>query len=77
MTDPRKPARCPGPFGVAPTRRDFLRTAGNGFGLLGLSYLLQKDGLAATGNPAPPSNPMAAKPGHFPARRRAAVSSCS
>ena len=72
MTDLRKPARCPGPSGLAPSRREFLRTAGNGFGLLGLSYLLQKDGLAATGT-APASNPMAARPGHFPAKAKRCI----
>ena len=43
MTDPCRPTRCPGPSGRALSRRDFLRRAGNGFGLLGLSYLLQDE----------------------------------
>ena len=48
MPDPR-PHRCPGPYAAhPPSRRDFLRTAGNGFGMLGLSYLLQKDAAAAS-----------------------------
>jgi len=61
------PDTCPGPSGVRPSRRDFLRTAGNGFGLLGLSYLLQKEVAAAGGNP------LASKPGHFPAKAKRCI----
>ncbi len=74
MSDRRTPARCPGPSGFAPSRRDFLRTAGNGFGLLGLAHLLQKDGLAADGStPEPRANPLAARAGHFPARAKRCI----
>src|SRR5271167_2166596 len=73
MIDPGKPPRCPGPFGMAPTRREFLRTAGNGFGLLGLSYLLQKEGLAFAGGTPSGKNPLAAKPGHFPGKAKRCI----
>src|SRR5207245_1209217 len=67
------PARCPGPFGMRPaSRRDFLRTAGNGFGMLGLSYLLQQGSLAAS-KPPGVVNPLAAHPGHFPARAKRCI----
>ncbi|HEV3167226.1 MAG TPA: DUF1501 domain-containing protein [Isosphaeraceae bacterium] len=72
MLDARQPHRCPGPFATTPTsRRDFLRTAGNGFGLLGLSYLLQRELLAAEAPPA--QNPLAAKVGHLPARAKRCI----
>jgi Protein of unknown function (DUF1501) len=73
MINPRKPARCPGPIGIVPTRREFLRTAGNGFGLLGLSYLLQKEGRAFADEPGSAKNPMAARPGHFPAKAKRCI----
>jgi hypothetical protein len=41
-------------------RREFLRTAGTGFGMLGLASLLERDGRAAES-----ANPFAAKPPHF------------
>ena len=61
--------RCPGPQGYSPlSRRDFLRTAGNGFGMLGLSYLLQNQAMASVS-----SNPLAAKVGHFPAKAKRCI----
>jgi hypothetical protein len=45
--------RCPGPGAISGlNRRDFLRQTGAGFGMLGLSYLLQSGAEAST-----PSNP--------------------
>ncbi len=70
MSVPRKPDRCPGPSGMVPNRREFLRTAGNGFGLLGLSYLLQNEGVAFADRP---KNPLAARPGHFPAKAKRCI----
>ncbi|WP_422926693.1 DUF1501 domain-containing protein [Singulisphaera sp. PoT] len=61
--------RCPGPQGYSPlSRRDFLSTAGNGFGMLGLSYLLQNQAMASVS-----SNPLAAKVGHFPAKAKRCI----
>jgi hypothetical protein len=50
------------------SRRDFLRSAGTGFGLLGLSYLLAREA-AAEGV----KNPLAPRPGHFPARAKRCI----
>jgi hypothetical protein len=48
------PKRCPGPCQPANlSRRDFLRQSGAGFGMLGLSYLLQSNAHAAAGGEAP------------------------
>src|SRR5258708_101277 len=50
------------------SRRDFLRRAGNGMGLLALANLFQQEVLASgvdTGR-----NPMAARPSHFPAKAK-------
>ncbi len=58
---------------MVPNRREFLRTAGNGFGLLGLSYLLQRDGSAFGSVPSSEKNPLAAKAGHFPARAKRCI----
>jgi len=65
---------CPGPsqpLSRPATRREFLRRAGGGFGLLALASLLERDGLLAA--PAAPPNPMAPKPPHFPARARSVI----
>jgi hypothetical protein len=70
MTKSNKSCNCPGPASYIPTsRRDFLRTLGNGFGLLGLSYLMQ----AEQGRAGGPTNPLAARPGHFPARAKRCI----
>lgn len=50
------------------TRRDFLRRAGNGFGMLGLASLLQDEARAEGAK-----NPLAAKPGHLPARAKRCI----
>ncbi len=64
--------RCAGPTGLSPVnRREFLRSSGNGFGLLGLAYLLQREVAAATGRPT--VNPMAAKAGHLPAKAKRCI----
>ncbi len=64
------PMRCPGPGSFFPTsRRDFLKVMGGGFGLLGLTDLLQRDSLAAD----PSNNPMAARVGHFPAKAKRVI----
>jgi Protein of unknown function (DUF1501) len=58
--------RCPGPQPFLPrSRRDFLTTAGRGFGLLALADLMARDSRAGAS-----SNPLAPRPGHFPARAR-------
>src|ERR1051326_9292143 len=62
---------CPGPSqprGPLSSRREFLRRAGGGFGLLALASLLDRDGLLAA--PVAPLNPLAPKRPHFPARAR-------
>src|SRR5947207_1333189 len=54
------------------TRRDFLSRAGAGFGALALTYLLEHDRLLA--GPAEAStNPLAAKPSHFPAKAKSVI----
>jgi hypothetical protein len=61
--------RCPGPPRIDTlNRRSFLSRVGGGFGLLGLSYLLQREALAA-----PPASPLAARPGHLPARAKRCI----
>ncbi|MDB5352235.1 MAG: hypothetical protein JWN86_3482 [Planctomycetota bacterium] len=62
--------RCPGPGSFGPgSRREFLKVMGGGFGLLGLTDLLQREATAS----GPANNPMAAKPGHFPARAKRCI----
>jgi hypothetical protein len=70
MPSSRQPHRCPGPMASAMllSRRAFLQRAGGGFGLLGLSYLLQRE--AKVGGLA---NPLAAKAGHFPAKAKRCI----
>lgn len=61
--------RCPGPQPLLPgNRRQFLRTVGGGFGLLGLSGLLEREALGAEA-----ANPLAAKAGHFPPKAKRCI----
>ena len=73
-------SHCCGPNGPAtrPTsRRQFLRHAGGGFGMLALASMLGHDGLLAaapqaslrTGTP----NPLAPRPSHFPAKAQRVI----
>ncbi|MBS0260907.1 MAG: DUF1501 domain-containing protein [Planctomycetes bacterium] len=60
------------------SRREFLAQAGNGAGLLALAALLQQEGLlnsAARGADVPANyvNPLAPKPGHFPAEAKSVI----
>ncbi|QOV90703.1 DUF1501 domain-containing protein [Humisphaera borealis] len=69
---------CTGPSGPETrpaSRRDFLRHAGGGFGMLALASLLAKDGLLAAGAPPTPAagNPLAAKPTHFAAKAKSVI----
>jgi len=52
------------------TRRDFLMRGGAGFGALALTYLLGADKLLGAGKAA---NPLAPKPGHFPAKAKSVI----
>src|SRR3954469_23596010 len=55
-------------------RRDFLKKAGAGFGLLGLADLLQGQGLlAANSEPSRALDPMAPRPPHFPAKAKSII----
>ena len=54
VSDPSRPA---------PSRRDFLRVSGGGFGMLALAWLLQQD--AAEGASDAPLDPLAARAPHF------------
>ena len=54
------------------SRRDFLRRAGGGFGMLALAGLLQQERLLADG-PALAANPLAPHPGHHPARAKSVI----
>ncbi len=57
------------------SRREFLRRAGNGFGLLALAGLLDQQGLLADERrgSSPPINPLAPRPGHFPAKAKSVI----
>src|SRR5205085_6601616 len=55
-------------------RRDFLKKAGSGFGLLALADLLQGQGLlAANPEPSQALDPMAPRPPHFPAKAKSII----
>jgi hypothetical protein len=59
-----------------PSRRDFLRRAGGGFGMLALAGLLGQEGLlssAAHGSELNTLNPLAPKPSHFPAKAKSVI----
>lgn len=50
---------------LAPSRRDFLRRSGQGFGLLGLSALLQQEGMTVRAATPESLDPLAPRAGHF------------
>ena len=67
--------RCCGPTGpdtLPTTRREFLQSAGAGFGLLALAAMLADEGLLAAGDPQP-ANPLAPKPPHFEAKAKRVI----
>ncbi len=69
MSQPTRLRRCPGPQPFAPrSRREFLKVAGCGFGLLGLADLLARDARAAA-----PAGPLAPRPGHLPAKAKRCI----
>jgi hypothetical protein len=53
------------------SRRDFLRSAGGGFGMLALNSILWEQGLAADTEFGP--NPMSPRAPHFPARAKSVI----
>src|SRR3954470_5891247 len=58
------------------TRRDFLRRAGGGFGMLALSGLLQQQGLLASSARAATNeilDPLAPRAPHFPAKAKSVI----
>jgi hypothetical protein len=58
-----------------PSRREWLRRAGGGFGALALAYLLDRDGSALGFDPVPPpKDPLAVRPPHHPAKAQRVVS---
>ncbi|MBX6315179.1 MAG: DUF1501 domain-containing protein [Isosphaeraceae bacterium] len=65
------------PSPLFPTRRAFLRQAGNGFGLLALAALLDREGLlapsATAASPSRALNPLAPQPPHFAAKAKAVI----
>ncbi len=71
---PNHANECPGPCAspiVDPlSRREMLKRAGNGFGLLALAALLERD-TRAGGTSA--TNPLAARPGHHPAKAKRCI----
>ncbi|MCS6975433.1 MAG: DUF1501 domain-containing protein [Gemmatales bacterium] len=66
----RIPAFFAPPSPAYPSRREFLRRAGNGFGMIALAGLLQQQGLLASSSYR---NPLAPRPGHFPAKAKAVI----
>src|SRR5262245_58670257 len=61
----------PWPRGIS--RRQALKRAGAGFGLVALAGLLEQEGLLAPSLAAVPPGPLAPKPPHFPARAKAVI----
>ncbi|MBM3847161.1 MAG: DUF1501 domain-containing protein, partial [Verrucomicrobia bacterium] len=55
------------------TRREALRRAGGGAGLLALAGLLQDDGLLLPSARAAANNPLSPRPSHFTARAKSVI----
>lgn len=70
----RTPSHHCGRYESFTNRRDFLKKAGAGFGLLALADLLQLDGLlAADVDSARALNPMATRAPHYPAKAKSII----
>ena len=62
------------PPGIFTSRRDFLRQAGSGCGLLALAAMLEDQGaLAAAADSSLAIHPMAPRPTHFPAKTKSVI----
>jgi hypothetical protein len=61
------------PSCIIPSRRDFFRRAGGGFGLLALAGLLDQQKLLTAAEPVPGLNPLAPRPTHFPAKAKSVI----
>ena len=57
----------------AVSRRDFLRQAGGGFGMLALAGLLADEGLLAAGDGPVPADPLAPKRPHRPGKAQRVI----
>src|SRR6516164_9141999 len=69
MPSPITSRRCPGPQPFRPrSRREFLKVAGCGFGLLGLADLLARETRAGS-----PASPLAPRAGHFPTKAKRCI----
>src|ERR1043166_5558557 len=68
--------KCPGPGAinfVPSNRREFLRRAGGGFGMLALASMLDSAGLLVGSAGAATTNPLAPKSPHFKARAKRVI----
>src|SRR5688500_8306778 len=74
MTDEslRKRFPCGRVESTTGNRREFLRRAGGGFGMLALASLLDQDGLLAADSAAP-KGLLAPQPGHHPAKAKSVI----
>src|SRR5260221_11292512 len=64
------------PAPIFPSRRDFLRVTGSGFGMLALAALMDQQGILAAPTPGAnrsSPNPMSPHPTHFPARAKSVI----
>src|SRR5215831_6536522 len=64
------------PHSLYPTRREFLRTTGSGFGMLALMGLLDQEGLLASpieNRKSQVENPMSPRKSHFPAKAQSVI----
>ncbi len=69
---PEHPHLIASPHRVFPSRRDFLRRTGSGFGALALAALMEAQ--QARGDAGRlPVNPLASRPGHFPSKAKSVI----
>src|SRR5438105_11747763 len=61
------------PSRLFPSRRDFFRRAGGGFGMLALAGLLDRQKLLAAEPAVQALNPLAPRPSHFPAKAKSVI----
>lgn len=67
------PSVAPHPLELTTSRREFLKRAGAGFGMLGLAGLLNADGSLAEPLDNRLLDPLSPRPGHFPAKAKSVI----
>jgi Protein of unknown function (DUF1501) len=70
---PEHPHLIASPHRGFPSRRDFLRRTGSGFGALALAALMEQEQARGDSGPKLPVNPLSSRPGNFPGKAKSVI----